>query len=158
MLRKSTLLNFRGGNRMSMDEETKGYKTNFSDSELSGVINDQSEEAEEIITDENKTRAFINKVIKKLGNIPIIGPLFEDIPLLCDLVIDYVTRKYTEIPLASIITIVAALVYFLSPIDLIPDFLPIIGYVDDAAVIGFAISAVHNDLQSYKVWKNERNN
>ncbi len=141
---------------MSTDGKASGYNTKFSDNELSGVIDNQKHEAEDIISDVNKTRAFIDNVVEKLGNIPLIGPFFEDIPLLCDLVVDYVTGKYKEIPLASIITIVAALVYFLSPIDLIPDPIPIIGYVDDAAVIGFAIMAVHNDLQSYKVWKIER--
>ena len=140
---------------MNIYSETKGYKTAFSQSELSGVINNNKKKAEKIISDMTKTRAFIDKVIKKLGNIPIIGHLFEDIPLLCELVVDYVTGKYKEIPLATIITIVAAMVYFLSPIDLIPDPLPIIGYIDDAAVVGFVINALHNDIQSYREWKSE---
>lgn len=140
---------------MSAEDNEKGFKTNFSEGDLSGAINDHKLEAEDIISDVNKTRAFIDKVVKKLGNIPIIGPFFEDIPLLCDSVIDYATGKYKEIPLASIITIVAALVYFVSLIDLIPDFIPLIGLVDDAAIIGFALMAVHNDLQSYKEWKYE---
>ncbi len=131
----------------------ENYDTNIPEDKIKEALNGQREEAEKIISDKNKTKEFIDDVIKKLGNIPIIGPFFEDIPLLCSLTYDYVTGKYREIPLASIITIAAALAYFLSPIDLIPDPIPVIGYVDDAAVIGFAIMAVHNDLQSYKEWK-----
>ncbi|MHB8065249.1 MAG: YkvA family protein [Ruminiclostridium sp.] len=127
---------------------------NISEVKIKEALNSHKEEAKRIISDSNKTKEFIDKIVDKLGNIPIIGPYFEDIPLLCTLVYDYVTGKYKEVPLASIITIVAALAYFLSPIDLIPDPIPVIGYVDDAAVIGLAIMAVHNDLQSYKQWKN----
>ena len=51
------------------------------------------------------------------------------------------------------IGIIAALIYFFSPVDLIPDCIPGIGLLDDAAVIGIAIKAVDNDLQAYREWK-----
>ena len=48
---------------------------------------------------------------------------------------------------------VVALVYFLTPVDLIPDMVPMIGQLDDAAVILFAVKAAHNDIADYKKWK-----
>lgn len=110
-------------------------------------------EAEELLHDEDKLLELIGKVIDKLNTIPIVGSVLGDIPLLCMVVADYVKGEYTEIPLASIIGIIAALIYFFSPADLIPDCIPVIGYADDAAVIGIALKAVDNDLQAYREWK-----
>ncbi len=48
-----------------------------------------------------------------------------------------------------------ALIYFVSPVDLIPDMIPGVGYVDDAAVIAFALTMVGDDLEDYKNWRTE---
>lgn len=61
--------------------------------------------------------------------------MIDDIISMYQLVESYVKREYTDIPLTSIISILAALIYVISPIDLIPDFIPGIGYFDDAAVV-----------------------
>ena len=46
----------------------------------------------------------------------------------------------------------ASLLYFVSPVDLIPD-VPGIGQVDDVAVIGFALKIAHDDLLQYEEWR-----
>ena len=69
------------------------------------------------------------------------------------MVSDYVHGNYKEIPLASIVTCVAAIIYVVSPLDLIPDFIPIAGQIDDAAVVGLALKAIKNDLDSYIVFR-----
>lgn len=88
-----------------------------------------------------------------LSRIPQIGVIFEDIPLLCMCVNDYVKKKYKEIPLASVLTIVRALLYLINPVDVIPYYIPVIGYLDDGLVFRIALGAVHNDLTAYKDWK-----
>ena len=66
------------------------------------------------------------KILKKLDTIPVVGSLLGDIPLLCMIVVDYVKGEYTEIPLASVIGIIAALIYFsVRLID--PDCIPGLG-------------------------------
>lgn len=67
---------------------------------------------------------------------------------------DYIKGNYKEIPIASILALVGALIYFVSPVDLIPDILPGVGYVDDAMVISAALKIAHLDLEKYKRWKN----
>lgn len=114
--------------------------------DFEAAFESKKSEAEEMLHDEDKLLEFISKVLKKLDTIPVVGSLLGDIPLLCMIVVDYVKGEYTEIPLASVIGIIAALIYFFSPVDLIPDCIPGIGLLDDAAVIGIAIKAVDNDL------------
>lgn len=66
---------------------------------------------------------------------------------------DYYNRKYTTVPWYVISAIGGALLYVLSPIDLIPDFIPFVGYIDDAAVIAFCINRISAEVDKYKRWK-----
>lgn len=49
------------------------------------------------------------------------------------------TRLSSRTPWGAILSLIVALLYGASPIDLIPDFLPIIGILDDAVVVPFMI-------------------
>lgn len=130
-------------------------QTNISEEQISGVFQNEKNksEAESILKDENKAEMFVRKINKKLQNIPVVGDYFADVPTLCLMVSDYAKGNYKEVPIATMVGIVVALLYFMSPIDLIPDFIPVAGQLDDAAVILFAINAAHNDIAEYKEWK-----
>jgi len=84
------------------------------------------------------------------------GPLrrfIEDVKLLFSLVSDYWSGRYREIPYWAISAVVFALLYVLSPVDLIPDFIPVVGYVDDAAVVAVCLSMIEAELHKYRDWK-----
>ncbi len=70
----------------------------------------------------------------------------------------YANGHYREFPYASIVKIVAAVVYFVSVVDLVPDFIPILGLTDDLAVLAWVYSSVKDDLQNFLDWEaaNER--
>lgn len=131
-------------------------KYTITEEQVSGVFANEKnrDEAENILKDANKAEELVRKINKKLTNIPFVGEYFADVPTLCLMVVDYAKGNYKEIPLATMVGIVVALVYFLSPIDLIPDIIPGLGQMDDAAVILFAVHAAHNDIADYKEWKN----
>lgn len=69
------------------------------------------------------------------------------------LVRNYIKKEYTEIPLGSIIAIISALIYVISPADLIPDNIPGIGYLDDAAVVAVCWNLVESDVREYQKWR-----
>lgn len=77
-----------------------------------------------------------------------------DLQTMGSMVTDYANGRYKEIPKETIVAVVAAIVYVVSPIDLIPDAIPVVGYADDAALVSFVLSHVHKDIKSYRNWKN----
>ena len=84
------------------------------------------------------------------------GPLarfVEDGKLLIAIVKDYWAGAYRQIPYGSIASIVFTLIYVFNPFDMMPDMLPIIGQLDDVAVLGACLLMVEHDLHTYKDWK-----
>ena len=78
---------------------------------------------------------------------------FESFQLIWSLLQDYWAGKYTSIPWKLIASTGFAVAYLVSPLDIIPDFLPIAGFVDDATVFALVISSFQSELNAYKEWK-----
>ena len=106
---------------------------------------------------EEKTERFLQKLEKKLKTIPVLGGVLSKIPALISLVRSYIQKAYTDIPIRSIIAIVSGLIYFLAPVDVIPDVIPGFGYVDDVSVLTFCLKLVGDDVKEYQKWR-EKNN
>jgi uncharacterized membrane protein YkvA (DUF1232 family) len=82
-----------------------------------------------------------------------LAKLIEDIKLLIQLVRDYGRGAYRQVPWWAISASTAALLYVLCPADLIPDFIPGFGLVDDAGVISACLCMVHEELVKYRKWR-----
>jgi uncharacterized membrane protein YkvA (DUF1232 family) len=128
--------------------------------ESKGTITEK--QATEIITKEAQkvTPQDVEKVLNKSEEIRRqfesegpLGKFVDDCKLLLAAVKDYWHGKYRRIPYWTIAAIVAALLYVLNPLDLIPDFIPGLGQVDDAAVVAACLLLVRQDLHKYRRWK-----
>lgn len=113
-------------------------------------------QAEELIKDKDRMERFLQKLEKKLARVPIVGSKLSNVPVLASLLRSYVRKEYTELPMGSVIAIASALIYFVSPIDFLPDLLPAIGYADDAAVITACLSMIDSDVEDYKRWRQDK--
>lgn len=114
-----------------------------------------SAEAEDILKDEDKMERFLQKLEQKLKTVPVAGNALAYVPLMMSLVRSYVKKEYTDAPITTMISVVVALIYFLSPIDLIPDNIPGAGYIDDAVVVSGCIALIRTDLEDYRIWRKE---
>ncbi len=94
-----------------------------------------------------KSRA---EVFKKAREIPDrVIKTANQLRLLIDLVEDFAEGRYRAIPWYSVAIAVAATLYFVSPQDLVPDWLPVLGQLDDIAVIAIALKLIRTDLIRY---------
>lgn len=81
-----------------------------------------------------------------------LGEQFENFKLLWRLLKDYYNKKYPNAPWKLIAAIGFAVAYLISPLDVIPDFLPIVGFVDDASVFALVVAGFTSEIEDYKKW------
>lgn len=110
--------------------------------------------AREYFNDKEKVKGLFNEATQKVEtNKDALDEIIEKLQLLLEVLQAWYKETYKEIPKKSIIMIISAIIYFVSPVDLIPDFIVGAGYIDDAAVIAFAIKQIAEDLEKFKLWK-----
>lgn len=85
----------------------------------------------------------------------VLVKIFEDFLQLFRLVKAWVLGEYKEVPRATILWAVLAILYFLSPIDAILDIFPG-GYIDDIAMISFVLGRIKPDLDKFAVWERKK--
>jgi len=123
---------------------------------LENLQKKMGKKAKEYANDKVKATKLIDDAIAKAESLSKGGPIeaiYESLMLLFGIGRDWSNGSYKGVPKGSIIIIIIGLIYFLSPIDLIPDFIPVAGLVDDAFVLGLVINQVKSDLDKYRVWK-----
>jgi uncharacterized membrane protein YkvA (DUF1232 family) len=76
--------------------------------------------------------------------------------LLTRLLKAYASGEYREIPWKTLLRMLAVLIYFVSPLDFIPDLLPVIGLTDDIALLVWLFSSVKDDLEKFAQWESRK--
>ena len=66
---------------------------------------------------------------------------------------DYKKGNFRQVPWFSIAAVVFAMLYIFNPLDIVPDFIPGLGYVDDFAIFTIVLRFIETDLHAYLDWK-----
>jgi uncharacterized membrane protein YkvA (DUF1232 family) len=90
--------------------------------------------------------------IQKEGKNTILQSISSKLMTLGKLLKFYATGDYRAIDLKNVVIIITAFVYFLSPIDLIPDFIPMLGFADDIALVSFVFNSVAEEIEKFETW------
>ena len=125
--------------------------------QICAALDSKKTQAERIANSKEAFDKLLTNIETTLKKIPTIGNLLSDIPLLVSFVKSYIVGEYKEIPFNSIVAVIAALLYVVSPVDIIPDVIPGIGFTDDAMAVAFCIKMIHDDLEKYKAWREQTN-
>ena len=65
----------------------------------------------------------------------------------------YSEAKYRDVPESTLVVIIAAIIYIVNPLDVIPDALPALGYLDDATVLALAVRRARQALDDFMIWE-----
>ncbi len=111
--------------------------------------------AEDIIQDPDRFKNMLKdarEVLEEKGSGPL-QDIMEKLKLFLAMMNDYRTGLYTELPLRTVLSVGGALLYLISPADIIPDFIPLVGMIDDIFIINLVWNQLKKDLDKYSLWK-----
>jgi uncharacterized membrane protein YkvA (DUF1232 family) len=117
--------------------------------------NSSLKKASRISTNAVGILTLLKGVLKKIqaeGKSTVLQSISSKIMTLGKLLKFYATGDYRAIDLKNVVIIITAFVYFLSPIDLIPDFIPLLGFADDIALVTFIYNSVAEEIEKFETW------
>jgi uncharacterized membrane protein YkvA (DUF1232 family) len=104
-----------------------------------------------------KLFSLLQQVISKTNRIDggpsTLAQFRRQLLLLKRLIQAYARGEYKALPWKSLILTVAVLLYFVSPIDVIPDFLPLVGFADDIALVMWLFKTLSADIARFEAWE-----
>lgn len=130
-------MNFNPGNR----------DTPLPDDYVEGEVAKVDEDDIEIVLDNEE------QINKKFSGSNSLSKYLELSQIMTAMLKDLKRGNYRQVPWFTIATIVVVLLYALNPMDVIPDFIPGLGYIDDMAVLSMGIGWIESDLHRYLDWK-----
>ena len=113
----------------------------------------------EYLKDPDKLRDLISNGARKADAAAgkgRLGNAWQSLLTLIRLLRAYAKGEYRNVPSQSLILIVAGVLYFVMPIDVIPDFIVGLGYLDDAAVLAWVVKSVGTVLEDFARWEAAR--
>ncbi|MGN1402202.1 MAG: YkvA family protein [Bacillus sp. (in: firmicutes)] len=115
-------------------------------------------QADNMIEDKSKTTHLVDQASKKADeNKSSMKGVWEEFQLFLKMMKNSLKGKY-KIPYKTISLLILGLLYFVNPIDIIPDFLTIIGLADDVAVLAFIAKNIRKDIEKYHEWEQQQLN
>ena len=110
-------------------------------------------EAQELLKNPSKIDGLLEQLEDKLRGIPVGGDLLASVPLMIAMIKSYINGSYKEVSPKVIASLVAAFLYLVKRKDLIPDNIPLVGHVDDLAVLGVALKICEPELNAFAAWR-----
>ena len=95
--------------------------------------------------------------LDKIHDVSVLAGLLDNIRTAYDMVSDSVTGKYKGVSRSTLALLAGGLAYLALPIDLMPDLIPVAGWVDDAIVLGWIFARCADEFNKYKRLKSSAN-
>ncbi|WP_240620206.1 YkvA family protein [Peribacillus acanthi] len=117
------------------------------------------DEAKKYSSNKEEAQGLLTKAALKADKNQLsLKGFWSKLQLLFQMLKSWTKGEYKEIPYRTLVMMFAGLLYFVSPIDIVPDFLMGLGLLDDAAVIAFIVKQVDKDLVKFSEWHSRNKN
>ena len=126
--------------------------TSHDEEKISKKLKRKEKIAKTLIASEQKMDEFLLMLEEELKTLPD-GEKIANIPVLVSMVKSYIKKEYTAFPMHTLVSIVALLLYWFAPKDIIPDKIPVWGKTDDIFALTIVLRGVEKDVEAYKAWK-----
>ena len=116
--------------------------------------------AEEYLKRPTRVKQLLNDAYKKASEKKDIGSIaqeaWETMQTLFRLIRASIAGEYTGLPTTTVVAAIAVTIYFMSPIDLIPDFIPVLGLLDDVALVAWFGTTIKEEMDKFVEWEKTR--
>ena len=113
--------------------------------------------AKRMINEQSQVKELIWQVSQKLQNINSrnkqINELMEHVQLFLRMIKRSLAGEYSAFSHKTLLSLVFGLLYFVTPMDVVPDFIPLLGFSDDLSIVYFIIKNFKSDIEAFKVWE-----
>lgn len=113
-------------------------------------------EAKKTISDKKKLKEVLTKSTDKLKKLAEDSPKYKELKSKTNILIRmaqvHFSGEYKAFSNTSLLLIVFGLLYFITPTDLIPDFIPAVGFSDDASVLILIYQKLNKDIEKFLKW------
>ena len=120
------------------------------------LLSNGVEDAKAVINDKSKMSALLSQVEEKIKTLPLVGEDLTNIPKMISMVKNYITKEYTAVSVKVVASVVSAFLYLVKRKDFIPDSIPVVGLIDDVAIITVAMKLIKPEIEAYKKWEEEK--
>lgn len=119
----------------------------------------QRKRAAKVAGSPSRLRGLVEAVLSKTdalkGN-PVVARISEKAQPLLRMLKSFLAGEYRQVPWQTIVLITAALLYFLTPFDAIADFIPMLGFSDDLALLTAVIASIKGDIEAFLEWERSK--
>jgi len=110
-----------------------------------------------IARDKNRLKTLLTNSTSKIKQLNLdklsFHKLTDRVKIIVRMIRAYINGSYKALPWKSILLLVAALFYFVTPLDLIPDFIPVTGLIDDFTVILWVFRGLKKEIDAFTAWE-----
>ncbi len=111
--------------------------------------------AKSYVNDSQRLSALFQEAAKQAKSLP--KDSFKDtwpyLQTMLRLIRAYYRGDYRLVSESTLVIVVAAIIYVVSPLDVIPDAIPAIGFLDDATILTMALQRTKQDLDDFMIWE-----
>ncbi len=123
----------------------------------SSIFKNILKSAEDYLKKPLRVKKLLNDAYTKASQKKDVGTLahevWESLQTLSRMIKAAVAGEYTGIPTSTLAGGIAVIIYFLSPIDFVPDFIPVLGLLDDAALLAWFMTSIKAEMDKFEEWE-----